>query len=181
MTFSLHTMSTGTFVPMLRDLSGVLDKGAQHAKDKKLDPATLVNAKLAPDMFTLAMQVKIACNHAQGTTARLTGKEPPPSDDMDTTFDALKARIAKTIAAVEAVPESAFASAEDRDIEMPLINELMLHVKGFQLLKDWALPHFYFHVVTAYDILRHAGVEIGKRDYLAHIGPFVRQGGKPLG
>ena len=126
-------------------------------------------------------RIFLACLPDGETAARLTGKEPPPSADIDTTFDALKTRIARTIAAVEAVPASAFAGAEDRDIEMPLINDLMLHVKGFQLLKDWALPHFYFHVVTAYDILRHVGVEIGKRDYLAHIGPFIRQGGKPLG
>ena len=171
MAFSLHTMATGTFVPMLRDLSGVLDKGAQHAKDNKLDPATLVNAKLAPDMFALAMQVKIACDHAEEATTRLSGGTFARKPEVDSSFDAMKARIARTIAHVESAP----SFAEDREFDVPLIENMELHMNALQLLKDWHLPNFYFHVVTAYDILRHAGVQIGKQDYMAHIRPMIRQ------
>ncbi|HEY2070011.1 MAG TPA: DUF1993 domain-containing protein [Rhizomicrobium sp.] len=175
MAFSLHTLTTGTFAPMLRDLSGVLEKGAAYAADKKLD---LVNAKLAPDMFTLAMQVKVACDHANNTTVMLSGGEPPArNQDVDASFEAMQARIAKTIATVEAATPESFAGAEDRSFRVPLINDLALHVTGVELVKDWAFPHFYFHVVTAYDILRNAGVTLSKRDYVGHIGVMIRQGG----
>jgi hypothetical protein len=168
-------MATETFVPMLRSLSSLLDKGAEHAKAKKLDPATLVNARLAPDMFPLVQQVQIACDHAKGATARLTGQEPPRFEDNEKTLDELKARIAKTIDYVQSVPASAYEGAEDRAIKFPLIENLVFEANGFQYVRDWSLPHFYFHVVTAYDILRHNGIEIGKRDYLSHVGYAVRQ------
>ena len=172
---SLHAMATETFVPMLRSLSSLLDKGAEHATAKKLDPATLVNARLAPDMFPLVQQVQIACDHAKGAAARLTGREPPRFEDNEKTLDELKARIAKTIDYVQSVPASAYEGAEDRAIKFPLIENLVFEANGFQYLRDWSLPHFYFHVVTAYDILRHNGIEIGKRDYLSHVGYAVHQ------
>jgi uncharacterized protein len=172
---SLHAMATETFVPMLRSLSSLLDKGAEHAKANKLDPATLVNARLAPDMFPLIQQVQIACDHAKGAAARLTGREPPRFEDNEKTLDELKARIAKTIDYVQSVPASAYEGAEERDIKFPLIENLEFEANGFQYFRDWSLPHFYFHVVTAYDILRHSGVEIGKRDYLSHVGYAIRQ------
>ena len=175
MTSLLYAFSVQTFVDALTDLSGVLDKGLAHAHAKKIDPDTLATARLAPDMYTLIQQVQVACDHAKSATARLAGQEPPKMEDNEKTFDALKARIAKTIAYVKSVPESAFAGAEERKITVPLFGDLVLAVNGAQLLKDWTLPHFYFHVVTAYDILRHQGVEIGKREYLAHIGPLIRQ------
>jgi hypothetical protein len=168
-------MASETFVPMLRSLSSLLDKGAEHATAKKLDPATLVNARLAPDMFPLVQQVQIACDHAKGAAARLTGREPPRFEDNEKTLDELKARIAKTIDYVQSVPASAYEGAEDRAIKFPLIENLVFEANGFQYVRDWSLPHFYFHVVTAYDILRHNGIEIGKRDYLSHVGYAVRQ------
>jgi hypothetical protein len=177
MTFSLYTMAVETFVPMLGDLSSILDKAAQHARAKRLDATALVNARLAPDMFTLAQQVQIACDHAKNATARLIGDEPPRFEDTEKTLDELKARIAKTIAYVQSAPPAAFEGAEAREITIPLMEKLVLEVNGVQLLKDWSLPHFYFHVVTAYDILRNQGVEIGKRDYLGHVGPLIRQRG----
>ena len=175
MKISIYTMATETFVPMLGSLSTNLDKGVELTKAKNFDGAVLVNARLAPDMFSLARQVQIACDHAKGAAARLTGQEPPRFDDNEQTLDDLKARIAKTVAYVQSVPATAYEGAEDRQIEFPLPNNLLLEMNGLEFLRDWALPHFYFHVVTAYDILRHNGVDIGKRDYLSHVGRHIRQ------
>jgi len=171
---SIHTMAIDTFVPMLRSMSEILDKGAQHARAKKLDPASLVNARLALDMYPLAKQVQAACDQAKNSTARLAGTEPPTFEDSEQTLDELKARIAKTIDYLQKTRASAFEGAEDREIRIPLPNDLMLEMSGLQFLRDWSLPHFYFHVVTAYDILRHSGVEIGKRDYMSHVGSSIR-------
>jgi len=172
---SIYTMATETFVPMLRSLSGLLDKGAEHARTAKSDPAALVQARLAPDMYTLAQQVQLACVNAADSIARLTGQEPPKFENDEKTIEQLKARIARTIEYLEKVPQRAFDGAEDREIRIP-IPELSaeFQMNGLQLLRDWALPHFYFHVVTAYDILRHKGVEIGKRDYLSYVGGYIR-------
>jgi hypothetical protein len=166
---SIHVFAAETFVAMLRDLTAVLEKGAAHAKAAGLD---LVNARLAPDMFTLAMQVRIACDHADGAMRRLTGGEPVESAEADASFEAMTARIAATIAFVESAKP--VAGAEERDFEIPLIDKLALHVDGTHLIQSWHLPNFYFHVVTAYDILRANGVVLGKRDYMAHIAPYIR-------
>lgn len=175
MTSSLYASSVEAFLPMLRTLSTLLDKGAQHASAKGFDPAVLANARLAPDMFPLVRQVQIACDQAKNATARLMGQEPPPFTDDEQTLDDLKSRIARTIDFLEKARPAAFEGAGERDISMPLRNELVLEMKGFQFLRDWALPQFYFHVVTAYDILRHNGVEIGKRDFLGHAASSIRQ------
>lgn len=180
MKISIYGFATKTFVPMLQSLSNILDKGAEHARASKSDPAALVNARLAPDMYTLAQQVQLACNHAKDATARVTGKEPPQFEDSERTLEELKARIAKTINYVESVRAAAFEGAEDRKITIPIPeNDMEFEMNGLQFLRDWALPHFYFHVVTAYDILRHKGVDIGKRDYLSHVGGYIRQRNSP--
>jgi hypothetical protein len=163
-------MAIDTFVPMLRSLSTLLDKGAEHARAKGLDPDSLVNARLAPDMFPLAKQVQIACDQAKNGTARLIGQEPPRFEDNEKTLAELKARVVKTLAYVDAVRPAAFEGARNREIAFALNEEFTLEMDGVQFLRDWALPNFYFHIVTAYDILRHSGVEIGKRDYLTHAG-----------
>jgi len=170
-------MAIDTFVPMLRSLSNILDKGAEHAKAKTLDSAALVNARLAPDMYTLAQQVQLACDHAKDSTARFMGQEPPRFEDNEQTLDDLKARIARTIDYLQSARAAAFEGAEDCDIRIPLPNNAAFEMKGVQFLRDWALPHFYFHVVTAYDILRHNGVDIGKRDYLSHVTGYIREYG----
>ena len=178
MKISMHEMATGTFARMLRSLSGVLDNGAAFAKARNLDPAVLVTARLAPDMYPLAKQVQIACDHAKDSTARLADQEAPKFADSEETLDQLKARIAKTLEYVERVPASAFEGAEDRQIKIPIPNaNATFEMNGLQFLRDWILPHFYFHVVTAYDILRHNGVEIGKREYMSHVGAYIRPGG----
>jgi hypothetical protein len=172
---SVHTMAVETFVPMLQNLSQILDKGAEHATAKNLSPDVLASARLSPDMFPLTQQVQIACDHAKNGTARLTGHEPPFFEDNERTLDELKARIEKTVAYVRSIDANAFEGAEDRHIKIPLPgNAMVIEMNGLQFLRDWALPHFYFHVVTAYDILRHNGVEIGKREYMSHVGQYVR-------
>lgn len=176
MKISVYTMAIETFVPMLRVLSNILDKGAQHATARKLDFGVLVNARLAPDMYPLVQQVQLACDHAKDSAALLTGQEPPRFDNNEQTLDALKARIEKTIDYLQNARATAFAGAEDREIRIPLpTNNAIIEMNGVEFLKDWALPHFYFHVVTAYDILRHNGVDIGKRDYLSHVAGYIRQ------
>jgi hypothetical protein len=125
-------------------------------------------------MYTLAQQVQLACDNAVDSIARLTGQAPPKFENDLKTIDHLKARIARTIDHLEKVNQRAFDGAEEREIRIP-IPELNaeFEMNGLQLLRDWALPHFYFHVVTAYDILRHKGVEIGKRDYLSHVARYM--------
>ena len=179
MKISIYEFATKTFVPMMQSLSNILDKGAEHARAKNSDPAALVNARLAPDMYTLSQQVRHACNHAKDATARVTGKEPPQFEDNEQTIEELKARIAKTVNYVDSVRAAAFEGAEDRKIIIPIPENMEIEMNGLQFLRDWALPHFYFHVVTAYDILRHNGVEIGKRDYLSHVGGYIRQRNSP--
>ena len=177
MEISVHTIAIETFVPMLRALSEILDQGAQYAKNKNFDPAILVNARLAPDMYPLVKQVQLACEHAKDSTARMIGHEPPRLEDNEERLDQLKARIAQTIDYLSKASAAAFEGAADRAIKIPIPNDGAIEMNGFQFLRDWALPHFYFHVVTAYDILRHSGVEICKRDYLSRVAVYVRQSG----
>jgi uncharacterized protein len=174
MTFSMHSLAVDTFVPMLRSLSAILDKAAEYAGAKKFETTVLVNARLAPDMFPLSRQVQIACDHAKNAVGRLTGQEPPRFEDKEQTLDELKARIAKTLDYVQSVRPAAFQGSEDREIKVAMPNGLVIDAKGFPYLRDWAFPHFYFHITTAYDILRHNGLEVGKRDYLSHASSIVR-------
>jgi hypothetical protein len=177
---TIHSIATETFVPMLKSLSHVLDKGAEHARTSRSDPAALVNARLAPDMYTLAQQVQLASDQAKDATAHLTGQDAPHFENNEKTLDELKARIAKTIEYVQSVRAPAFEGAEDRKIIIPIPeNNMEFEMNGLQFLRDWALPHFYFHVVTAYDILRQNGVDIGKRDYLSQVGRYLRQRNSP--
>ncbi len=178
MTLSIYSMGIDTFVPLLRTLSTLLDKGAEQLRAKGKDPESLVGAKLAPDMFPLSRQVQIACDHAKGAAARLTGREPPKFEDNEQTLDQLKSRIKRTLEYVEGISANAYEGAEKRHIEFPLINDLVLDVNGLQYLRDWALPNFYFHLVTAYDILRNQGVDIGKKDFLAHAGYAIHPKGQ---
>jgi uncharacterized protein len=166
MRVSVHTMTVEAFVPMLQSLSKMLDKAAQYASTKKFDPAVLAQARLAPDMFAFVKQVQLTCDFAKNSTARLTAQEAPRFEDTEQTLDELKTRIARTIDYLQSVKPQALEGAEDRDIKIPLPNNHSLEMKGLPFLRGWALPNFYFHLVTAYDILRHNGVEVGKRDYL---------------
>jgi hypothetical protein len=157
------------FVPsvnrMLGNLTDLLDKAAAHAEARKFDPANLLNARLAPDMHPLTRQVQIACDQAKFGAARLTGSEPPPHPDVETTIPELKARIAKTLEYVNSFGPDAYAGSEDREITLKTPSR-ELHFAGIDYLRGFLLPNFYFHVTTAYALLRHNGVEIGKLDYL---------------
>lgn len=173
MSISLHTMAVDTFVPMLESLSEILDKGAAHAAKSDID---LPNAKLAPDMYALTKQVELACHYAADTTFRLTGKPARQIAEVEgSTLEDLKRFIAACIQEVRSVQEIAFAGAEERNCNIPIPNGMLIEMNGLEFLRSWALPHFYFHVVTAYDILRHHGVAIGKQDYLSQVGRFIRQ------
>lgn len=167
MTNLMYSLSAPVFIRMLGNLSGVLDKAAAHAAARKIDPAVLVNARLFPDMFPLSAQVRIAGDFAKGAVARLSGGEPPKFEDNEVTLDDLKARIAKTIAYVEGFSPEQFSGAETRTVTMKMRGEDK-SFDGLTYLANIVLPNFYFHVTTAYDILRHNGVELGKRDF---IGP----------
>jgi uncharacterized protein len=165
MKISVHAMSVETFVPMLKSLSHLLDKGIAHAEAKKFDTSVLVNARLAPDMLPLSRQIQIACDAAKGAVARLAGKDPAKFEDNEKTIDELKERVAKTIDYISGFTAADLEGGEDRDIKIPL-RDRTLEMKGLPYLQTWALPNFFFHVTTTYALLRHNGVEIGKRDFL---------------
>ena len=167
MTISMYQASAPRFANTLNNLSAVLDKAAAHCEAKKIDPLVLAGSRLYPDMFPLLRQVQIACDNAKGAVARLAGLEVPKHEDTETTLEELKARIAKTIAFVATVKPAQVDGSEEKDIHLKL-GKLEVTWKGMQYLCGFALPNFYFHVVTAYDILRHNGVEIGKRDYIGN-------------
>jgi hypothetical protein len=164
----MYSMSVPVFAKTLGNLSAILDKAAAHAEAKKIDPAVLLAARLYPDMFPLTKQVQVACDFAKGTVARLAGEEPPKYDDNETTIEALKARIARTVDYVQGFQAARFAGAEERDVQMK-IRDQTLSFKGLPYLAHVALPNFYFHATTAYDILRHNGVELGKRDFIGKV------------
>lgn len=165
MSISIHQASVPVFVQGLKGLKGVLTKAQAHIEAKKLDPEALLKDRLYPDMFPLIRQVQIATDFAKGCAARLAGEEVPTWDDAETTFPELIARIDRAIAYVEGLDPAAFAGAEDRDITLVRRGETNV-VKGLAYLQTQAQPNFFFHLTTAYAVLRHNGVEIGKRDYL---------------
>jgi uncharacterized protein len=165
---SLHDTAVPVFDSMLKNLSTLLDKAVAHAQAKGYEPAVLLQSRLAPDMFPLTRQVQIATDAAKFGVARLTGVEAPKFADDETTFEQLRARIDKTRAFVTGVPRDAFEGAEARRVEVPT-RTATYAFDGRTFLLHWAMPNFYFHVVTAYDILRHNGVEVGKRDYLGPV------------
>lgn len=165
---SMHSASVEVFQPVLASLSAILDKARASAEARNFEPQVLVNARLAPDMFPLSRQVQLASDFAKNSTARLAGVDPPRFEDTETTIDELKARIARTIDWISSVSPTAFENAATRDIRVPL-RDRTLELKGLPFLQRFALPNFFFHVTTAYDILRHNGLEIGKRDFTGNV------------
>ena len=167
MTISMYKASAPRFVNTLTNLSAILDKAQAHAEAKKIDPVALINFRLYPDMFPMKRQVQIACDTAKGAVARLAGVEIPKHEDTEETFAELKARIAKTIAFIETIKPAQIDGSEDKNIHLKL-GPREVDYKGMQYLLGFVLPNFYFHVTTAYDILRHNGVELVKRDYIGN-------------
>lgn len=165
MTISMYDACVPRFSSMLRNLDAILAKAQAHAEAKKIDPAVLMSARLFPDMLPFVKQVQIATDHAKGAAARLAGVEVPRFEDTEQSFDELRARLAKTIAFVESFSVAQINGSEDRDIALKAGGKEM-SFKGMPYLIGYAIPNFYFHLVTAYNILRHNGIEIGKGDYL---------------
>lgn len=162
------SMYDATIPPLkraLNNLSHILKKGEEHAEAKKIEPEVLLNARLFPDMYPLTRQVQIATDMSKGAAARLAGVEIPKYDDNETTFAELQTRIAKTIAFIDAVKPAQMEGSETRDVGIT-VRKMELKFTGQAYLLKWVLPNVYFHVTTAYNILRHNGVELGKADYL---------------
>lgn len=162
---SLYNVSVPAFVQILGALSKNIDKAEAWAEARKIEPATLLNARLAPDMFTFTRQVQNACDFAAKTCARLVGAEVPNYDNTETSFAQLKQRIATVIGYVQGLKAEQFNGAETRVIKLPMGGTTM-EMPGVVFFAQFALPNFYFHATTAYDILRHNGLEIGKRDFM---------------
>jgi hypothetical protein len=152
------------FIRTLTALSGILEKGAASAQARKIDPLVLTSARLAPDMFPLSKQVQIACDASKLGFARLSGIEAPKFADTETTFEELQTRIAKTIDFLHTA--DSLAGAQDKVVSFPAGPERVLKLKGRDFLYQWVMPNLYFHTTTAYAILRHNGVDVGKMDYL---------------
>jgi hypothetical protein len=165
MTISMYQASVPRLVNILHNLEKILDKAQEHVEIKKIDIASIIDFRLSPDMFSLVRQVQIACETAQGVVARLAGVEIPASEDNERNIRELKQRIAKTIAFIEGFSPEQIDGTEDKPI-VTKRHDKETHYKGMQFLLGHAIPNVYFHVTTTYNILRHNGVEIGKRDYL---------------
>lgn len=166
MTPSIHATSVPVFSQMLRGLSEVLRKAEAHAGTKKIDPDVFLQARLYPDMFSLLRQVQVATDFAKSVTARLAGVEVPKFDDNEKTFSELQARIEKVLAFIGGLDAAKFAEAATREIVTQAGTPKEKKFTGEAYLLTYGLPHFFFHTTTAYAILRHNGVEVGKKDYV---------------
>jgi hypothetical protein len=166
MSLSMYTASVPVFRQILGSLAAILEKAESHADLKKIEPDALLKARLFPDMFPLLRQVQVAADFAKGTVARLGGVEVPRYEDVETDFAGLQARIAKTLAFIDSVPREAIEDGETREITVGSGDKQRQFNGGQSYLMHYSLPHFYFHATTAYDILRHNGVEIGKKDFV---------------
>ncbi len=149
----------------LKSLSHIIKKGEEYADAKKIEHAVLLNARLFPDMYPLIRQVQIATDMSKGAAARLAGVEVPKFEDDETTFEQLQARIAKTIAFIETITPAQLTDAATREVTIN-VRKIELKFSGQDYLLKWVMPNVYFHVTTAYNILRHNGVELGKPDFL---------------
>ena len=165
MSISMYQASVPVFIRLLNNLDAILQKAAAHAEAKKIDPSVLLNSRLYPDMLPLVRQVQIASDTAKGAAARLAGMGPPVYEDREATFAELAERVKKTVAYLETFKPEQIDGSEARTITIELRGKTLSYV-GLPYLLNSRLPNFYFHVTTAYAILRHCGVEIGKRDYL---------------
>jgi hypothetical protein len=166
MNISMYNASVPVFKQMLGALDGVLAKAEAYTAEKKLDPSVLVHSRLFPDMFPLSRQVQIACDFAKGVPARLAGVEMPVHEDNEQTLAELRARIASTIAFIDGIDPAKIAGSEDREITLRPGTPRERTFKGLAYLTTYGLPNFFFHVTTAYALLRHNGVVVGKPDYL---------------
>ena len=166
MSLSMYAASVPVFQQMLAALSGVLAKSEAHAAERKIEPAALLQSRLFPDMFPLARQVQIACDFAGSVSARLAGAEVPAYEGGGDTFTNLQQRIEATLAFIGGLDAAAFEGSETRELVLRPGTPKERRIGGQAYLLAYGLPQFFFHVTTAYDLLRHNGVEIGKKDYM---------------
>jgi hypothetical protein len=164
MPLSLYDAAFPPVIRMLENLSAILDKAAAHCTERKIDPAVILGYRLAPDMFPLTRQIQTTTDQAKGMAARLAGLEVPSFPDTETTIEELKARIAKVLDFVRSITPAQVEGAEDREIVLKLRSEMRF--SGRDYVFGFVMPNFYFHATTAYGILRHCGVDLGKRDFL---------------
>lgn len=168
MSLSMYQASVPVFLRMLSNLTIVLDKTMAHVAARKIEPAALLGARLYPDMFPLIRQVQLAADFAKNSAARLAGVDLPKFSDTETSFEELKARIAKTTEFLNTLKPGQIDGTEEKEITFPVTGQPTTF-QGQQYLFNSALPNFFFHLTTAYAILRHNGVDLGKRDFL---GPY---------
>lgn len=176
MTLAMHPIALPVLIHGLKNLSTVLKKGADHAKAAGIEPSVLMNARLFPDMFPLVRQVQIATDMAKSAGARLAGIENPVFPDTESSFAELQERIARTIAFLRGIKPAQLAGAEDRHVQFQLRAGAVSFDRGEDFLLGWVMPNFYFHVTTAYNILRHNGVALSKGDYLGKVPGAVMPG-----
>ena len=168
MSLSMSTVATQSFLQTLTALSKILDKAAAHCATRKIDEAVLLQMRLFPDMFPFVKQVQLVCDFAKNTMGRLTG-EPPKFPDEEKSFDELKARIGKTVDYLNGFKPADIDPSAGKDVTFPIGPQKTMTLKGTDYLVGFALPNFYFHATAAYGILRHAGVELGKLDFLGRV------------
>ena len=166
MSISVYEVTIPPMVHFFENLSKILDKAVKQARERDIPLSELLEARLAPDMFPFPRQVQIASDIAKLAAARLTDAEPPSFPDTEATFPELQARIRKTIDYIKSIAPEKFEGAEDRTITLKFPNGDQMSFPGRVFLNNFVLPNFYFHVTTAYDLLRHKGIEIGKWDFL---------------
>jgi hypothetical protein len=164
----MYVSSVPPIIRSLTNLSSILEKAVVYAEVKNIDPSVLINARLYPDMFPLSRQVQIATDVAKGAISRLAGLEPPAYEDNESTFPELLARIDKTITLLESFKPEQIDGSEDKTILLPM-HDRTITFKGLPYLLDFVIPNVYFHVTTTYAILRHNGLDIGKKDFLGNI------------
>ena len=162
----IYQLTVPQFHKMLDNLSAILQKAAAYADSKKFDVSVLLNSRLAPDQFALIRQVQIACDFAKSVPARLAGADVPAYDDSEQSFAELQARIAKTLAFIDGLDAAAFEGSEERTILLRPGTPKERSISGQGYLLNYGLPQFFFHVTTAYALLRHNGVEVGKKDFM---------------
>jgi len=169
MSISMYQVFVPPVVHSLRNLMGMLEKATAYAEAKNINPSVLINARLYPDMFPLSRQVQIAADIAKNASCRLADIEPPRFEDNESTFPELITRLEKSIALIETFPPEQIDGSEEKVIHLPMHDNTTLTFNGLSYLLNFVIPNVYFHVSTAYAILRHNGVEIGKQDFLGKI------------
>lgn len=166
MTISMYDASIPVFKQMLGSLNELLNKAKAHCVEKKIDPSALLQARLFPDMFPLSRQVQIACDFARGVSARLAGVDVPTNDDKEQSFDELQALITRTLTFLDSLTPSQFAASKEQEIITRPGTPKEKKFNGQSYLLSYGLPQFFFHVTTTYALLRHNGLDVGKRDYM---------------